>query len=154
LSELEQRLDRAHRPYHAAIASQLSGLHDRFGCALLIDCHSMPPPAPGVAEIVFGDRFGRTCDDWLSREALAIARAEGFGAGINDPFAGGHIIERHGRPAGGTHALQLEIDRALYLDRVLAAPGPGCDRVARLIETLVVELGSALLGGRIATAAE
>jgi N-formylglutamate amidohydrolase len=152
--ELEQRLEAAHRPYHRAIAEQLDVVLDRFGCAVLIDCHSMPPPPPGVPPVIFGDRHGHSAAPWVSAEALRIARAAGFEAGLNDPFAGGHVVERHGRPARGVHALQLELDRRLYLDPALAAPGPGFDQVARLIEALARGLGEALLGRQFATAAE
>ncbi len=154
IPQLRERLDQAHRPFHAAVADQIAVLLDRFGCALLLDCHSMPPPARGIPQIIFGDRHGRTCDSWLNREALAIARRLGFTTGLNDPFAGGHVVERHARPTRGVHALQIEIDRALYLDPALTRPGPGFDRVSSLIETLARELGTALLGDAIATAAE
>jgi N-formylglutamate amidohydrolase len=152
--QLDDRLDQAHRPYHRAVEEQIDLLLDRFGTALLLDCHSMPPPPAGIPPIVFGDGRGRTADGWVSQGALAIARASGFEAGLNDPFAGGHVIERHARPARGVHALQIEIDRRCYLDRALREPGPGFDRVARLIETLAIELGEALLGRQFATAAE
>jgi N-formylglutamate amidohydrolase len=153
VGQLEERLDQAHRPFHAAIAAQLELMLDRFGCALLIDCHSMPPPR-GAPQIVFGDRYGRTSESWLNREALTIARGAGLTAGFNDPFAGGHVIERHARPARGVHALQLEIDRGLYLDSALAEPGPGFDRIAGFIEALAQGLGTALIGGRYEIAAE
>lgn len=152
--QLDERLSQAHRPYHEAIDAQLAILLDRFGYALLLDCHSMPPAPDGVPPVVFGDGRGRTADGWISSEAVAISRRSGFEAGLNDPFAGGHVIERHSKPGNGIHALQLEIDRRCYLDARLAKPGPGFDRVAALIETLVVELGQALIGRRFATAAE
>jgi N-formylglutamate amidohydrolase len=152
--QLDERLSQAHRPYHAAIEAQLGLLLDRFGCALLLDCHSMPPPPEGVPPIIFGDCRGRTADAWISTEAIAVSRRSGFEAALNDPFAGGHVIERHGRPSGSVHALQLEIDRRCYLDARLVKPGAGFDRVAALIETLAVELGGALIGRQYATAAE
>ncbi len=152
--QLDERLTQAHRPYHSALDAQLALLIDRFGCALLLDCHSMPPPPAGIAPIVFGDCRGRTADLWISSEAIAICRKEGFEAGLNDPFAGGHIVERHAQPRSGIHALQLEIDRRCYLDERFSKPGPGFDRVATLIEMLAVELGQALIGRRYATAAE
>jgi N-formylglutamate amidohydrolase len=132
----------------------LQALHDRFGAAILIDCHSMPPPKEGVPEIVIGDRHGRSAAGWLAIEALAMVRAQGFSAGLNDPFAGGHVLERHGAPERGVHALQVEIDRRLYLDEDLVAPGAGFDRLARLIETLAARLGGAIAGLPAATAAE
>jgi len=153
-AQLGERLDQAHRPYHAALDEQISLLLDRFGCALLLDCHSMPPPGEGIAPIIIGDRRGRTADPWLSQQALNIALSHGFEAGLNDPFAGGHVIERHARPARDVHALQIEIDRRCYLDEALRAPGPGFDEAAALIETMAVELGEALLGRQIPMAAE
>lgn len=153
-TQLEDRLVQVHRPYHEAIEAQLSLLIDRFGCALLLDCHSMPPPASKGASMVFGDCRGKTADGWISADAMAIAERAGFDAALNEPFAGGHVIDRHARPASGVHALQLEIDRRCYLDNRLQRPGSGFDSVAALIETLAVELGQALLGCQYATAAE
>ena len=152
--QLEDRLNQAHRPYHEAIEAQIGLLLDRFGCALLLDCHSMPPPPAGVPPVVFGDCRGRTADPWVGTEAIAIARRSGFEAGLNDPFAGGHVIERHARPASRVHAIQIEIDRSRYLDQRLAKPGTGFDRVASLLEALAVELGQELIGRQYATAAE
>jgi N-formylglutamate amidohydrolase len=152
--QLEDRLDQAHRPYHRAIEQQLAELAGRYGGAILLDCHSMPPPARGVAPIVFGDCHGRSAAPWVSAEAVRIVRAAGFVAGLNDPFAGGHIIERHGVPKRGIHALQIEIDRRVYLNERLDAPGPGFDAIASLIEALALGLGDLLLDRQIATAAE
>ncbi|MEO8453737.1 MAG: N-formylglutamate amidohydrolase [Sphingomicrobium sp.] len=152
--QLEERIAQVHRPYHRAIEEQLAALHDRFGCALLLDCHSMPPPPAGVPPVVFGDFRGKTAEAWLSAEAMAIARRTGFEAGLNDPFAGGHVIERHGAPARGIHALQIELDRRCYLDKRLKSPGPGFDQATSLIEAVAVGLGEALLGQQFATAAE
>jgi N-formylglutamate amidohydrolase len=152
--QLEERLTQAHRPFHRAIEEELERLVARFGCALLLDCHSMPPPAPGIPPIVIGDCHGRSAAAWVSAGALQIALAAGYAAGLNDPFAGGHIAERHGAPKRGVHALQLEIDRRCYLDEALIAPGPGFDGTASLIEALALGLGELLLGGQLATAAE
>jgi N-formylglutamate amidohydrolase len=114
----------------------------------------MPPPARGIPPVVIGDCHGRTADAWISREALEVANRCGFKAGLNDPFAGGHVIERHSNPGRGIHALQIEIDRRVYLDAALREPGPGFDGAASLIEALAVNLGKALLGRQFATAAE
>ena len=154
VGNLEERIDQAHRPYHDAIEEQLGLLLNRFSCALLLDCHSMPPPPDGIPPVVFGDCRGRTADSWLSREAMDIAIRCGFPAGLNDPFAGGHVIESHACPANGLHALQIELDRRCYLDKALRSPGPGFDDAATLIDELAVGLGEALLASRFATAAE
>jgi N-formylglutamate amidohydrolase len=151
-AELEQRLADAYRPYHVAIEEQLGLLQDRFGCALLLDCHSMPA-ANGVKPVVVGDRFGRSAAPWLTAAALEIASVAGFCAAANDPFAGGHVLDRHGSPHKGVHALQIEVDRAAYLTPA-GAPNAGFDRVAALIEALTVGLGRVLLDHRLAAAAE
>ena len=152
--QLDDRLDQAHRPYHRAIEEQIALLLDRFGCALLIDCHSMPPPPAGTPPIVFGDRRGRTADAWVSRAALEIARGCGLRRRAQRSLRGRPCDRASRRPARGVHALQLEVDRRCYLDATLREPGPGFDRAAAFIDPLAVELGEALLGRQYATAAE
>ena len=152
-TELERRLVEVHRPFHSAIAEALEDLARRFGCALLLDCHSMPPPAGCEAAIVFGDRCGRSADPWIIAEACRIAERSGFAAAANDPFAGGHVLERHGAPRCSIHALQIEIDRRCYLNPT-GEPGEGFDRVAQLIECLALKLGQSLLDHNLPQAAE
>jgi N-formylglutamate amidohydrolase len=152
--QLETRLNQAYRPYHSAIEEMLGELHARFGCALLLDCHSMPPPPDGTAPVIFGDRHGRSAGSWISGEAVRVARECGFAAQLNDPFAGGQVIERHANPAINIHALQVELDRRIYLDSALREPGKGFERAATLMEKLAVRLGELLLGQQFATAAE
>ena len=153
-TQLNERLDQAHRPYHRALEEQLELLVDRFGCALLLDCHSMPAPPDEVPPVVFGDCHGRSADPWLSHRAMAIAAAHGFAASLNDPFAGGHVTERHGDPSRRVHALQVEIDRRCYLDSGCRSAGAGFDKAAALFDALAKELGEELLGRQFATAAE
>ena len=153
-AELDRRVATVHRPYHRAVEQALDALAIAHGEALLIDCHSMPPRPRGQADIVIGDLQGRSAAGWLSDAAAAIARGQGFRVARNDPYAGGAIIARHGRPAEGIHALQLEIDRATYLGRDLRTPAPGFDRVAMLIEALAQGLGRALLDRAVRDAAE
>lgn len=153
-SELDRRIETAHRPYHIAITDLLAAARQDFGVALLLDCHSMPAPPAGVPPIVIGDAYGKSAARWLGTAALEVAARHGLGAQLNDPFAGGHIVERHGRPHAGVHALQLEIDRRLYLDDGMTGPGPGFDAVARFVEDLAVSLGRELADRRLATAAE
>lgn len=150
--ELEDRLDQAHRPYHRAIDEQLARLLDEFGCALLLDCHSMPAPDSGP-EIIIGDRYGQSAAPWVTSEAVKIVTSTGFRAGVNQPFAGGHVVQRHGASHNGVHALQIEIDRRCYLTNE-GAPGPGFARTCRLIHQLAFRLGQFLLDRRFAHAAE
>ncbi|MCY7281657.1 MAG: N-formylglutamate amidohydrolase, partial [Sphingomonas bacterium] len=109
------------------------------GGALLLDCHSMPSRR-GQAELVIGDRHGTSAAGALSDAAARIARVEGWSVALNQPYAGGHVIDRHGRPANNIHALQLEIDRGCYLGLDGRTPGPGFDRAARLLEQLTLGL--------------
>lgn len=141
------RLESFHRPYHAALAGELARARERFGDAILVDLHSMPPiPAgqPGHgARIVIGDRFGGTAGEWLVDQAMASAARLGEPVSRNQPYAGGHIVRTHGRPGDGVHALQIEIDRSLYLS---ADRTPDSDRVATLAQwfaELVTDLARA-----------
>ena len=153
-AELDRRIDQVHRPYHQALDQGLDALRIRHGEALLLDCHSMPSRANGQADIIIGDRHGRSCAGWLGVEAMRIVRAAGFQAALNDPYAGGAIVTRHGSPRDGLHALQLEIDRSLYLDRDSRMAGPGFDRIASFIEELATALGEALVARGLREAAE
>jgi N-formylglutamate amidohydrolase len=104
--------------------------------------------------VVLGDRHGTSMAPELVEAAGRAVRAAGYRSARNAPYAGGHITARHGRPAQGVHALQLELDRSLYLDAGLKAPGPGFDRVARLIAAVAAALAEAALRPPEAIAAE
>jgi len=153
-TELTRRIEQVHRPYHQALADSLESLKLRCGDALLLDCHSMPSRRQVQANIVIGDRHGKSAAAWIRDQALDMVRTAGFTASLNDPYAGGSIITRHGRPRDGIHALQLEIDRGLYLDRDGRTAKPGFDRIALLIETLATGLGQAILDAGLRDAAE
>ncbi|MBV9932508.1 MAG: N-formylglutamate amidohydrolase [Alphaproteobacteria bacterium] len=155
--ELARRVERVHRPYHAALEEALTATRARFGVAVLLDCHSMPPRQGGGGEptIVLGDRYGASIAPELAAAAEAAVRRAGYPAGRNSPYAGGHITACHGRPHDNVHALQIEIDRSLYLGPDLRDPGPGFDRVARLIAQVAAALADAALAWiRPAEAAE
>lgn len=153
-AEFDRRLAQIHRPYHASIQKLVDEVASVHGGAILIDLHSMPPRPSGGAEIVVGDLFGKSAASWLSNKAVAIARAQGFSAALNDPYAGGAIVERHGQPGHNIHALQIEMDRRLYLNTDLQSPGPGFDRMALFVERLIRELGEAFAERNFAQAAE
>jgi N-formylglutamate amidohydrolase len=152
--ELEARIDGIHAPYHATVATVLADLRARWGAALLLDFHSMPPlPArPGgvpAADFVIGDRFGTSCDGALVGAAFAHFAQAGRRAAHNRPYAGGYALERHARPRQGVHALQLEVDRRCYLESTLRKPGERIGETAELLARLVRRLAEdvALLGG-------
>jgi N-formylglutamate amidohydrolase len=111
------------------------------------------PPTKNCAQVVFGDRVGRSAAPWLMAEAMATAANRGFAVASNDPFAGGHVLDRHGAPHRGVHAIQVEIDRRCYLTAG-GQPGEGFDSIAALIEALALTLGESLLDRRMAQAAE
>ena len=116
---LHWRLESFHRPYHAAVADALAAARDRFGYAILLDLHSMPSipigqPGHG-ARIVIGDHFGVTSGASLVDLVLAAAERLDEPVSRNQPYAGGHIIRTHGNPGQSVHAVQIEIDRRLYL---------------------------------------
>jgi N-formylglutamate amidohydrolase len=152
-AELTRRIDQVHRPYHAALAQALELLVARFGEAILIDCHSMPTRR-GQAEIVIGDRHGDSASSWITSEAARIVRDAGFKVELNDPYAGGAIVAHHGAPAEGVHAIQVEIDRSLYLKPDGRTPGVGFDRIACLIEAMAIGLGNSLVNRSLRDAAE
>jgi N-formylglutamate amidohydrolase len=142
--ELERRIAAVHRPYHAALAAALAETRDRFGVAVLLDCHSMPPrPGGGGAPVIFGDRHGTSCAPLLVEAAAAAAEALGFRTARNHPYAGGHIVAAHGRPEAGIHAVQIELDRSLYLGAGFKEPGPGFDTASRMIEAVALALARA-----------
>jgi N-formylglutamate amidohydrolase len=154
-AEVARRVERIHRPYHSALEAELEAAKARFGIAILLDCHSMPPRG-GEAEapVVLGDRHGGSMAEALVTAAERAALGAGFRVARNAPYAGGHITERHGRPARAVHALQLELDRSLYLAPDLRSTGPGFDRVAQLIAAIAEALAAAALDPPEAIAAE
>lgn len=151
-SEVERRIARVHVPYHAAIDSALRFMRDRFGVAVLLDCHSMPPREG--SPVVLGDRYGASCGPELIAVAEAVCAARGLPATRNDPYAGGEIVARHGCPDAGIHAMQIEIDRRRYLAADLRTPGPGFERVATLIGAIAEAVGEAALPSALPLAAE
>ncbi len=152
--EYVRRIVEVHRPYHAALDAALRHARDRFGVAVLLDCHSMPAGAGDTATIVFGDRHGTTIAPDLLDAALGAARAHGFAAALNVPYAGGYVVGRHGRPGRAIHALQIEIDRAAYLDAAMREPGPGFAAVSGLVAAVTAALAARLRDDEQTLAAE
>lgn len=143
-SELAARIAGIHEPYHAELARQLGLLHERWGAALLLDLHSMPPLVAKAgqpqAHFVLGDRFGASCHGSLVGSAFGYFAETRQAAAHNRPYAGGYVLERHAAPGRGIHALQLEVDRSCYLDSQLAEPGEGFNAMIVLLVGLVRRL--------------
>lgn len=152
--ELAARIDGIHRAYHHSLGAELARIRAEWGAALLVDLHSMPPLRPAEGEtraplVVLGDRFGASCHNALVGRALAHLETRGVPASQNRPYSGGYVLDRHGAPRAGVHAVQIEVCRATYLDRHLAETGAGFPAIAAMLAGLVRELGAetALLGG-------
>jgi len=130
LAEAVMRVESVYKPYHEALWSLLSSTYDAFGFTVLIDCHSMPASVrAGDAAIkpdfIVGDRFGTACAPALTEAAITILLGMGYNVTHNKPYAGGFITEHYGRPAQGFHALQIEINRGLYLNERTYEPTAG-----------------------------
>lgn len=120
--DIAQRIAATHHIYHEALAAQLMARHVRDGCAILLDVHSMPslPKTRGAIDpaphIVFGNRNGNSADASLMDGLERIARAYGLNVSHNQPYAGGYVLNRHADRPNNIQAVQIEFDRALYLD--------------------------------------
>lgn len=148
MAEAERRIARYWRPYHMALEALLARQQAQFGRAILCDVHSMPSDASNGGllrsirrpEVILGDRYGHSCDPALMAEIESVWRRAGFRVARNAPFAGAYILQRHGRPAQGVHAIQIEIDRALYLDEDRVAPGPHFNSFAEIMAAIMAEI--------------
>jgi N-formylglutamate amidohydrolase len=125
-SEVETRINDTYRPFHAAINRILEDMHRQFGVAILLDIHSMPPlhshQGWNRAEFVVGDRFGQSAGSRYAQSIISVLAARDFKVALNHPYPGDQLLKRHGRPENGIHAIQIEIDRSLYLDELLREP--------------------------------
>ena len=148
MSEAKERLDRYWHPYHNHLQTLLDDAIRHHGQAVLIDCHSMPHEAvesvarAGVPrpDIVLGDRFGAAASGDVVDRVEAAFVAQGFRVARNAPFAGAYIAQAYGRPSRGQHAVQVELDRALYMDERRIAPNHAFETVRRAIRAAVEEI--------------
>jgi N-formylglutamate amidohydrolase len=129
-AEALARIDTVHTPYHQALGGLVDEARARHGRVLVIDWHSMPTAAGRFAagrscDIVLGDRFGQACGGAVTSLVERCLRDRGYRVVRNNPYAGGYTTEHYGKPQDGVHALQIEIDRGLYLDGTGLAPGTG-----------------------------
>jgi N-formylglutamate amidohydrolase len=147
-AEARARIDLAHRPYHAALEGLIAEAHAAHDIAILIDWHSMPSAAARAgrdrpSDFVLGDRFGAACAGALTARVERELEAMGYRVTRNSPYAGGYTTEHYGRPARRTHALQIEINRALYLDEATLEPAAGFARLKTDLESLTRALAGA-----------
>ena len=148
LAEAERRLAEVHAPYHAALAGLMGSARERHGQALLIDWHSMPSRAAGPGagrgtrglDVVLGDRHGSACRGGTTRRIRALFEAQGWRVALNAPYAGGYSTQRWGRPDEGFQAIQIELNRALYLDEATLQPSADYPRFARALDRVIAAL--------------
>ncbi len=158
-ADVTQRIQQVHQPYHWSVSDILLAMRARFGVAILLDVHSMPPIPADIAQdepphIVIGDRFGRSAANVYAEIVAGRAQAHGLKAALNTPYSGDYILQTHGDPARGIHALQLEVDRSLYLDSDLREPITALQSVAGFVLAVVSDLADQAISGSFAEAAE
>lgn len=145
LHEALARIDTYYKPYHAALRGLIDATQAQFGHAVLIDCHSMPSVGGPLdqdigssrPDIILGDRFGTSCARRLTDTVERVLALQGFTVLRNNPYAGGYTTEHYGRPMTGQHALQIEINRALYMDEDRIERTAGLRHVANAFTTLM-----------------
>jgi N-formylglutamate amidohydrolase len=151
-AEAARRIEAVHQPYHAALEALMAEAVARFGFAVLVDWHSMPsaaartfgqsgdPRAQGHCDVVLGDRFGTACAGAITTAVEGELEAMGYRVTRNAPYAGGFTTETYGRPVRRRHALQIEINRALYLDEASLKPHLGFERLKSDLERVFAAL--------------
>jgi N-formylglutamate amidohydrolase len=157
-AEACDRLESCYRPYHRALNDLIEGTRARFGFCLLIDCHSMPSVGGPMeqdagrerVDFVLGDRFASSCGRRVVDRVERVLRGFGYAVARNTPYSGGFVTQHYGRPADGLHALQIEINRSLYMDELAMKRGPGFDDLRRRVAELIGDLSA--IGGEVLAA--
>jgi N-formylglutamate amidohydrolase len=147
------RIERIHAPYHAGLSAVLAQTRTRHGHAILLDWHSMPSGAVSTVKsmrgharprIVLGDAKGLACAPQVTEAVLRAFERRGYAVSVNEPYAGGYTTQRYGQPHNGLHALQIEIDRSLYMDELRVQPHGGFVGLRDAMTALLAELGGTL----------
>ena len=145
------RIELLYKPYHRALRRLIAQAHQSFGTAILVDCHSMPSVGitrdePRRPDVVIGDRYGTSCSPLLADVVERTLRGLGYSVGRNKPYAGGFITEHYGNPASGLHTIQIELNRAIYMDERRREHGPRFAQVAADFAVLADAIASIELG--------
>jgi N-formylglutamate deformylase len=148
VDEVRARLERCHIPYHRVLDEACRRAHRKFGVVWHVNCHSMPSQRSGkngkrgghCADFVLGDRDGTTCEPEFTDFVAEVLRGRGYTVRINEVYKGVEIVKRQGRPAMHRHSLQIEVDRALYMDQKTLEKSPGFDQVRADITELIEAL--------------
>ena len=130
------------QPLHACLATLVRRTRARFGCCLLVDCHSMPRAESSRADFVLGDAHGTSCAETVMDGLETALSALSYRVGRNDPYAGGYITRHYGTPCKGVHAVQIEVARHLYMDERLIRKTAGFARLRDDVSVLVGEIAA------------
>lgn len=147
-AEAVARIETLYKPYHRALRTLIQRTAKTHGSCMLIDCHSMPSTSLGrediKADVVLGDRYGTACTPTLIDAFEAQFQAHGFRVVRNKPYAGGFITEHYGEPNLGRHALQIEVNRALYMNEGSLAIHAGFDGLVEALRAIIIDVASDL----------
>jgi N-formylglutamate amidohydrolase len=146
------RIETLYKPYHRALRRLINKAHQAFGAVMVVDCHSMPSigvsrEEPRRPDLVIGDRYGTSCAALLPDKVEETMVRLGYSVGRNKPYAGGFITEHYGNPASGLHTIQLELNRAIYMDERRRERGARFAQVASDFAMLADALAAVPLGG-------
>lgn len=145
LAEAMMRIETCHKPYHRLLGELVRKCHEATGFVLLVDCHSMPSGGGGTAlhqpDVVLGDRFGSACAPLLSQLAAEYFQRAGLHVALNKPYAGGFITEAYAAPRQDRHALQIELNRGLYLDERRLEPTKDFARLKSVLDGFAAKSG-------------
>ncbi len=154
VDQVRHRIEAYYRPYHRLLAATLAATERRFGAVWHLNCHSMPACAAAPAhhgrqeshraDFCLGDLHGKSCDPRFTQTVARRLTSMGYRVSINEPYAGAELIRRYGDPATGRHSLQIEINRALYMDERLHRPHDGLRPLRRSMNRLVAALADDL----------
>jgi N-formylglutamate deformylase len=150
VAEVQARIERCWKPYHAALGAAIEDAHRQHGAVWHLNVHSMPDdayqrlklPVKPLADFVLGDLDGRTCGDEVVTLIETVLRDHGYSVARNDPFKGVEIIARNGRPAEARHSLQIEVKRSCYADVERHEPNAGFERVQRALDAMMAALAA------------
>jgi N-formylglutamate amidohydrolase len=149
IAEGQERVEKIYKPYHRALKALLDEVMGKVGSVLLVDCHSMPSnssshPRGRLPDIIIGDRYGASSPEEITAFTEDLFRAQGFTVARNTPYAGGFITQNYGSSKLGQNALQVEINRALYMNETTFAKTRDFDEVQRRLRAVIEPLLAAL----------
>ncbi|MDD0812932.1 N-formylglutamate amidohydrolase [Curvibacter sp. RS43] len=152
VNEVERRLNTFYDPYHTALSALIETTHQRFGHCLHLDCHSMKSVGNAMnldvgrprPDVVVSDLHGQSADPEVAQAVAQLLRTQGLSVAINDPYEGAELIRRHGQPSRHRHSVQIELNRALYMDEILCTLTPGHGPLVQALRRMLDGLGREL----------